>query len=182
MAILAELHKDHINLTRLLDILRAKVGKLRAGTRPNFRLLADAVDYVSDYADRHHHPIEDQMFAFFKERDPGLDALMEKCSAQHRRLHAASHELSDAIDSILNDTPMPMNEFIDRLEAYIGEQKGHLDFEEAEVFPALERAAQPGDWEELDEQLPKNEDPLFGENRSEEYLDLYRELVRDMKA
>ncbi len=182
MSILAELHNDHINLDRLLDILRAKVGKLRAGTRPNFRLLADAVDYVSDYADRHHHPIEDQMFAYFQGRDSGLDRLMEECASQHRRLHAASHELSDAIDSILNDTPMPMETFVDRLEAYIGEQKGHLDYEETKIFPALDSIAGAGDWDELDKLLPKNDDPLFGENRSEQYLELYRELVQDMKA
>lgn len=182
MSILAELHNDHINLNRLLDILRAKVAKLRAGTRPNFRLMADAVDYVSDYADRYHHPLEDQMYDFFKGRDSRLDELMEECSAQHRKLHASSHELSDAIDSILNDTLMPMDQFIDRVENYINEQKGHLDFEETQIFPALERVAQADDWDELDRQLPKNEDPLFGENRSEQYLELYRELVQDMKA
>jgi len=182
MSILAELHNDHINLNRLLDILRAKVAKLREGTRPNFRLMADAVDYVSDYADRHHHPLEDQMFAFFKGRDGQLDELMDECSAQHRKLHASSHGLCDAIDSILNDTLMPMDRFIDQLEHFIDEQKGHLDFEEAQVFPALERAANEGDWDQLDQQLPKNEDPLFGENRSEQYLELYRELVQDMKA
>lgn len=182
MSILADLHKDHINLNRLLDILRAKVDKLRAGTRPNFRLLADAVDYVSDYADRFHHPIEDQMYAFFKGRDAELDALMEDCSQQHRRLHAASHELTDAIDSILNDTPMPMDQFIDRLEVYIEEQTGHLVFEETKIFPALKRVAEPEDWDKLDSELPKNDDPLFGENRSEEYLELYRELVQDMKS
>lgn len=182
MTILSVLHKDHINLNRLLDVLRAKVGKLRAGTRPNFRLMADAVDYISEYADRHHHPLEDQLFAFFDGRDSRLDELMRQCTAQHRKLHASSHELSDAIDSILNDTLMPMDQFIDMLEGYVDEQKAHIDFEEAEIFPGIDQVAEQGDWIKLDEQLPKNEDPLFGENRSEQYVELYQALVQDMKA
>lgn len=181
MTIVADLHKDHINLNRILDTLRAKVAKLRGGTRPNFRLMSEVIGYISDYADRHHHPIEDQMFDYFRGRDAQLDEVMQQCTDQHQKLHGLSHDLNDALEGILADTPMPMEAFIDKLDSYVMAQKAHLDFEESKIFPLMDQIAEEEDWEALDERLPKNEDPLFGENRSEQYVDLYRELLQDMR-
>jgi hemerythrin-like domain-containing protein len=181
MTILAELHRDHLNLNRLLDILRAKIDKLHSGTRPNFRLLADAIGYIGDYADRHHHVREERMLAYFSNRDAELDELVQQCGVQHHQLQALSHDLSDAIDSILNDTLMPMDQFIDKLETYVLEQKAHLDFEEKHLFPRLDQVATEADWRTLGGQLPQNLDPLFGEHQSEEYVELYRDLLQDVK-
>lgn len=180
MTIMAELHSDHLNLKRLLDILSAKVAKLRAGTRPNYRLMADAISYIGDYADEYHHSREDRMLAWFHGRDTQLDDLIQQCEAQHKHVQALSHDLSDAIDSILNDTLMPMEQLISKLETYVREQKAHMEFEEKQVFVRLETLAQPLDWAALSEQLPRNVDPLFGEHQSEEYVELYRDLLQDM--
>ncbi len=180
MTIVAELQSDHLNLGRLLDILDAKVAKLRAGTRPNYRLMADTISYIGDYADQHHHSREDALLAHFQGRDPQLDDLMQQCEIQHQRLQALSRDLSDVIDSILNDTLVPMEQLIGKLELYVKEQKAHMEFEEQQVFPRLERLGTASDWESLSQQLPRNADPLFGEHQSEEYVELYRDLLQDM--
>jgi hemerythrin-like domain-containing protein len=180
MTIVAELNSDHLNLDRLLDILNAKVAKLRAGTRPNYQLMADAVSYIGDYADRYHHSREDALLAHFRGRDASLDDLMQQCETQHQRLQALSHDLSDVIDSILNDTLVPMEQLIDKLELYVHEQKAHMAFEEQQIFPQLERLGTVSDWDHLREELPRNADPLFGEHQSEEYVELYRDLLQDM--
>jgi hemerythrin-like domain-containing protein len=91
-----------------------------------------------------------------------------------------SHDLHDSIDSVLNDTLMPMELLIDKLEAYVVEYQNHMEFEEKQLFPCLESVAQASDWQALLEQLPRNDDPLFGEHQSDQYVELYRDLLQDM--
>lgn len=180
MNTLSELHQDHINLTRLLDILERKVARLRDGVHPDFSLMADVVSYVGDYADQHHHPHEDIMYEIFRGREADLDQLLAECAQEHQTLKQLSGKLSESIDAILHDAVVPMERFTDQLEAFVVAEKRHLDFEEGLIFPRLEALASAVDWQQLEDRLPKPEDPLFGEHQAEQYRELYRALLEDM--
>ncbi|WP_420598476.1 hemerythrin domain-containing protein [Neptuniibacter sp.] len=182
MTILTELHQDHINLDKLLVLLRSKVGQLRAGHHPNFNLIGDVVSYIAGYADGFHHPREDKIYAYFKGRDTELDPLLENCEKEHNDLKQSSSQLQDAIDGILHDAVIPMNEFADLLDDYVSRQTLHLNLEEGDIFPKLEAIAEEKDWSYLAQQLPKPDDPLFGEKQAVEFTDLYKELIIDMNA
>lgn len=182
MNTLSELHQDHINLTRLLDILQRKVVRLREGVHPDFSLMADVVSYVGDYADQYHHPHEDLMYEFFRGRDSELDKHFAECEQEHRDLKQLSTRLTDSIEAILNDAVMPMDQFTDQLDAFVTAEKNHLDFEEAKIFPRLKELGSEQDWEALAAKIPENPDPLFGEHQAEEYRELYRALMEDMNA
>lgn len=180
MNILSELHQDHINLSRLLEILDRKVDRLRAGSHPDFSLMSEVVNYVGSYADQHHHPREDKMYDFFRGRDADLDQAMERCEEDHRILKQLSTHLDESIDGILNDVVMPMDRFTDQLEEFVLAEKRHLDFEEQAIFAPLKRLATEADWQQLAEQLPQPEDPLFGDKQAEQYRSLYKALMEDM--
>lgn len=181
MTILNELHQDHINLNKILAILRSKVGKLRAGNHPNFSLMADVIDYICNYADGYHHPREDNMYTFFQGRNGELDQLLADCEAEHARLKHTGMELSETIEGILHDAVIPMEEFTDKLEAFVNEQSAHLDLEEGRLFPMLQKVATDADWAELDRTLQKSDDPLFGQKQAAEYSSLYKEMLVDMQ-
>lgn len=180
MNILSELHQDHINLSRLLDMLERKIVRLREGNHPDFSLMSEVVGYVGSYADQHHHPREDKMYAFFQGRDAELDQALERCEEEHRELRRLSTHLEESIDGILNDVVMPMDRFTDQLEEFVQAEKRHLDFEEHAIFPPLRTLASSADWQRLEEQLPGAEDPLFGEQQADEYRSLYKALMEDM--
>mgnify|MGYP000689651032 CR=1 FL=1 len=182
MTVIAELHQDHKNLSKLLDVLREKVKQLRQGAQPSYHLIADVVDYIGFYADSHHHPREDKMYAYFKHRDVELDEVMARCELEHRALRDYSSDLIEAIDGVLNDAVMPMDAFITRLEEYVEHQVKHLNLEEGEIFPRIEKIATAEDWEVLAQRLPRIDDPLFGEKQAEQYIDLYRELMLDLAS
>ncbi|WP_432695795.1 hemerythrin domain-containing protein [Marinobacterium sp. YM272] len=183
MAIMAELHQEHVNLKRLLDMLSRKIEKFRGGTHPNFQLMDDVVEYVGNYADTYHHPREDKMFEFFKGRDTDVDKLMLDCEKDHVDLKQLSTHLSEAIEGVLHDAAVvPMDQLIDQLDQFVGREKEHLNYEESKVFPALEKLASDKDWKALDEELPAPSDPLFGSKQSDEYRDLYEALAADLKA
>lgn len=180
MTILAELHQDHVNLNKLLVILRQKVNQLKEGQQPNFCLIADVIDYISNYADGHHHPREDKMYQYLADRNPELDKHLFNCAKEHEELKATSLQLSEAIDGILHDSVMPMDEFVNLLDDFVSLQTAHLNFEEGELFPLIADIVSEGDLAELERELPKQDDPLFGEKQAHEYMDLYRELILEM--
>jgi len=182
MTILNELHQDHINLNKLLVILRQKVEKLRSGEHPNFGLMGDVVEYISSYADAYHHPREDAMYEYLIGRSTNLDLAIEDCVAQHKRLKKLSDELCASVDSILHDAVIPMDEFTDKLAAFVEEQSTHLNFEEGSLFPLIQGVASDSDWEHLSKELPMLEDPLFGEKQAARYADLYKELLVDFNS
>ena len=180
MAIMEELHQEHRNLQRLLEILDRKVEKFRAGVRPDFQLMSDVVDYVGGYADIHHHPREDRMFEHFAGRNAEVDRLMKQCAEQHARLHQQSIRLHDSIEGVLHDAAvLPLEELVDQLELFVKQQAAHLDLEEEQLFPAMAGIASEEDWRQIDAQLPAPSDPLFGQKQSEEYKALYRALLED---
>lgn len=182
MTVLNELHQDHVNLNKLLAVLGNKLDRLKQGELPNFLLLADAVDYISNYADRYHHPREDEMYRYFSNSDcEELKDAIERCMADHQQLKKYSEELLEEVDCIMNDAVVPMVEFIDRLESFLNHQIDHLNLEEGELFPLLDSEATQEQWDELNKTLPKMEDPLFGEKQKERYVQLYTELLQDMQ-
>jgi hemerythrin-like domain-containing protein len=122
------------------------------------------------------------MFAFFKGRNDKLDGVMQECEEAHTNLKGYAHTLLEAIDGILHDAVMPMNEFIEKLEEFVRNEKNHLNFEEVKVFPVLNEVASDADWSAVETELPIEDDPLFGEKRSEEYKALYVELMRDLNS
>lgn len=182
MTVVSELHQDHVNLSKLLEILDKKITKLKEGGQPNFSLMADVIGYIATYAEGYHHPKEDKMYALFKGRDVKLDGVMQECEDAHANLKGIAHALLEAIDGVLHDAVMPMNEFIEKLEDFVRNEKNHLDFEEAKVFPVLNEVATDADWNAVKSELPVEDDPLFGEKQSEEYKALYVELMRDINS
>ncbi|WP_415894011.1 hemerythrin domain-containing protein [Neptuniibacter sp. PT8_73] len=180
MTILAELHQDHVNLNKLLVILRQKVNQLKAGQQPNFSLMADLIDYISNYADGHHHPREDKMYKCLADRNPELDKHLFNCAKDHEALKSSSLQLKEAVHGILHDSVMPMDEFAGLLDDFVSLQMAHLNFEEGQLFPMIQEVVSDKELAMIEKQLPKQEDPLFGEVQAREYTALYKELMLEM--
>ena len=180
MTILTELHQDHVNLNKLLVMLRQNADTLREGKQPNYSLMGDVVEYISSYADGFHHPREDQMYEYFQGRSAELDKALSGCHADHLKLKQSSLELREAIDGVLHDAVMPIDEFINLLDNFVALQIEHLNEEEGQLFPLLEEVGSNQDWAVLSEKLPAPEDPLFGVRQAQQYSELYKEMLIEM--
>jgi len=177
MTILEQLKEDHDNLSRLLAILEQKVRKLRTGEHPNFGLMAEAIDYITNFADAYHHPWENEIYKHFQGRDEQLDKAMNYCADQHHEMIHLGSELAESVDCILHDAVIPMDQFTDRLELFVVKQVEHLKLEDEELMPALLRVANTVDWQTLEKALSRPEDPLFGTTQSRRYSELYQQLL-----
>ena len=50
------LHQEHLNIARLLDILRQKLFAIRSEHPVRYGLMRDVLCYLSEVADQQHHP------------------------------------------------------------------------------------------------------------------------------
>lgn len=180
MTILSELHQDHVNLNKLLQMLESKVERLREGDQPDFNLLGDVVEYITDYADGLHHPREDMLYEYFQGRDSELDKNLSLCDAEHKELKGLGEQFKETIECIVHDAVMPMSEFIEKLADFLSCQRRHLDMEEGVLFPAINAVATEADWAVLIDKLPRPVDPLFGEKQAAKFTSLYKEMILDL--
>lgn len=182
MNILEQLHQDHINLSRLLEVMEMKIQKLKAGDSPNFQLLSELVEYIGNYADQFHHPREDHLYHYFAKRDASLDLHLQSCEAQHADLKNLSNEVLETVNAVMHDAVIPMSDFIARLESFVQRERAHINFEEQTIFPAIQALSEQKDWAALAQALPQPEDPLFGEKQGENYRELYKAMIQELSA
>lgn len=176
--IMSQLHLDHLNLSRLLEVLKDKLVCLREGERPDYQLILDVVTYIVDYADTYHHPLEDQIYDYATHQYPSSKQALLEVEAEHKQIRDNTREFQLLIESILLDSVVSMDVFNQRLEDFINQQYAHLNQEEGTVFPLLEKLMQDKDWLNLQVKLQTRNDPLFGDEVAEEYKRLYKSLIQ----
>jgi len=180
--IMAQLHQDHINLSRLLGVLKTKLAGLKSGERPDYQLLLDAITYIIDYADAYHHPLEDIIYRYAEAQYPDQQAVLQEIEQEHVSIREASASFQLLTENILHDAIVPMDQYTERLESFIDQQFAHLNREEGRIFPMLDNAMTDNDWQSVMMQVTEQDDPLFGENVADEYKRLYRELMLESEV
>ncbi|RKF18860.1 hemerythrin [Alginatibacterium sediminis] len=171
---LQSIHEDHVNISKLLRVLEQKLEAIRGERAVKYKLILDIITYLQEYADRYHHPKEDLIYDYYvKYRLVGED-LANKLKLQHSELHDITEELRDTVEVILLDAVVPLDQFADRLEAFVKAQWAHLNYEEEEVFPMLKKNLTEDDWRNLEQnwQHGNYEDPLFGHQVQAQYRSL----------
>ena len=146
MNLLAQLHLDHVNMSKLLLLLEQNLQQIRQGEIPELTLMAEAVEYIGHYADLYHHPLEEEMMGYFVERSAELKKHQFVCHQQHHQLDEKSQQVLAPKALTLLDGILPMEQVLHALEEFLQAQKAHLDFEEREIFPLIKAIASDQDW------------------------------------
>lgn len=172
------LHQEHINMARLLDVLREKLFAIRSEKPVRYHLLRDVLSYLSEVSDRQHHPKEDVIYDYYLKyrcQDPDMPTQLLE---EHQRLIIAGAELRELVEMILMDAVIPLDQMAAKLEQFIVLQQRHLDYEEKEVFPLLRQSLTEDDWRHIEQSWHNSgaEDPLFGHQVAERYRDLFERL------
>jgi len=160
MTTIDELHQDHVNLEKLLNLLEQHIRKVSAGDAPNFLLASEIAEYIESYVKQHHHPREDRLYAFFRGRTADLDEVMSQCEQEHFALERKGRSLVEIIEGAMHDAVVPMSELVSRIETFLRDERAHLDLEEGQVFPSICAVATEDDWERLKQLLPPEKDPM----------------------
>jgi hemerythrin-like domain-containing protein len=174
------LHQDHINIAKLLNVLRDILAAIRSEKPVRFNLLRDVLSYLREVADTHHHPREDLIYEYFTTyrcSDPSIVTTVLK--EQHKQIVRKGEDLQELVAMILMDAVIPLDSVATALEQFIALQQQHLDYEESTIFPLLSRSLTEDDWRHLEHNWMHmtEDDPLFGREVKERYQDLAAQLL-----
>ncbi|MFQ5763893.1 MAG: hemerythrin domain-containing protein [Rhodospirillales bacterium] len=175
--ILDELREDHKNLVRLFDLLGRELKVFKDGGQPDYGLVEHILDYCLNYPDLCHHPKEDLIFEKLQARDPAAAGVIGNLHQEHERLSKLTWRFAAAVGNVLEDEHLPREWFLDVANDFLNFSRNHMQMEEVLFFPAARKNLTADDWAALDAAAEKVPDPLFGDDRSEKYRDLYREIM-----
>ena len=172
------LHQEHLNIAKLLDVLRQKLFAIRSEQPVQYRLLNDVLCYLSEVSDQQHHPQEDLIYDYYLKYRCQDASLSVRLQREHELVVASGKELREMVEMILMDAVIPLDTLVTKLEAFIVLQQRHMDFEEGEIFPLLRETLTEDDWRNLEQQWHSKtaDDPLCGRQVAERYRDLFSRL------
>jgi hemerythrin-like domain-containing protein len=161
--LLEKLHRDHINLAHLLDLLSAQLDALFAGHESDFDLKIEMLDYIEHYAEQIHHPTEDKiMEAVFKKADlQDYQGVHERILREHDALLGMARRFRETLEGVMQGTVLPRDEVELRGREFIALQRQHIDIEEKELFPLMDGVLSEKEVEKLEQKIPHMDDPVF---------------------
>jgi hemerythrin-like domain-containing protein len=178
---LALWHADHVNFSKLLDLLDGQLKLFHEGGSPEYELMLDIMYYMTHYSDVLHHPKEDLVFAKVKEREKSAGPTIDDLTKQHLRLKEAGDELVHAIDGVVNGSISSREQVEACARSYVTNLRSHMRTEETEILPLAARLLQAKDWAAIDAAIGHVEDPLFGSGAEARYAALRQQIVRQAR-
>lgn len=176
------LRTDHTNFKRLLGLLDAEIARFQKGVEPDYVLMRDALHYMTQYADRVHHPAEDVIFERLLKLDSSLKPAITEMLVEHERLVASGSELLQVLEEVLGDAVMSRDAVTDTARKYLDAMRAHIDKEERTLFPLAEMRLKAADWAAIEAQSRELPDPLFGTATDPRYRAIVERLPKGTPA
>lgn len=177
------IHRDHINLDKVLGILKDTVSDLpksfaSGDHKPNLDLLFSIIYYIRTYPDLIHHPKEEKyLFPLFSQRAPEGADLISRLEKQHQEGEEKIAELTLALENFDRDFPIGLERLRNATEDYVEFQRQHIGLEERELLPRAREALQETDWDHVNEAFRRDRDPLFDENLETGFRALFEKIT-----
>lgn len=170
------IHQDHVNLTRILDLVEKEIDRARREEMPDLELLEDAMRYMVNYSDLMHHPMEDSMFALLTEKEPEVSERVDELRREHARLADLSGAFLEIVKAAQSGEFILRKEVVERGAEYVATLRAHMNTEEADLLKRARASLSEQDLEAIAEQYSGIRDPLLDESLREQYGNLYRSL------
>jgi len=172
-----ELHKDHANVARLLELLNRELKVFESGGRPDFAMMREIMRYMTQYPDAFHHPKEDLVFDKLAERAQSAIPDLENLAREHKALRTRGEELVGLLAK-LDEADLPAYERIEiKTKEYSLFLETHMRKEEHEIFPLSKSLLIKRDWTDIETGIHQRLDPLFGSVIEKGYQTLRQALL-----
>lgn len=171
------LTRDHQRFAKLLDLMSAQIAQLQVAENPDYDLLRDIFDYMTNYPDRVHHPHEDVIFARVVERAPFSYPLVEKLTQQHKSIAKSGARFLVRLQSALDGAILTREAVEQPALEYLKLYREHMRLEEEEVFPLCREHLRPEDWQTVAAAFAAEPDPGLPSPSDGRYRALHRQMV-----
>lgn len=177
--VLKKLYRDHSNLTKMMDVFEQQLNDFTKSDQPPYDLLTDLIDYVSNYVDSIHHPIEDQLYQTVLARtDTGRD-IMEKLLGDHQVIMNMTRQFRKAMVALKQGSGSSKIEVEKMGWDYANQQRTHQQYEERDAYPILREVLNNEDFDIAAGAIPADEDPLIDKNMKSDYPALFEYLAQE---
>ena len=113
-SIVGLLQQDHINSTKLLDVLEQQLVIFSRAEVPDYEMMQGVMEYFRDYPNRYHHPTEDVILSKMKRRGGAAKDGCADPRHEHQELAAMTRRFLAAIHNILQAVDVPREAFQQR--------------------------------------------------------------------
>ncbi|MCV6614803.1 MAG: hemerythrin domain-containing protein [Cellvibrionaceae bacterium] len=182
-SIYQQLCVDHKHIQRLLRCMRGLAEPLEDEgiDAERLELMLDIIDYIKNYPEHWHHPIEDQVFSLLLLKHIPESDLLREIICDHGRLEKQTIELEQIFRSVAQGCVVPSGQLQQQSQAYIAAQADHIEKENKWAYPLMERYLEDDDWDWIGQKIPQLDDPLFGERHKGDYHNLYENIIEGEK-
>jgi len=168
---------EHRTFNTLFLILEKQLKLFREDDAPNYDLMLEIVNYMLDYADRFHHPMEDLVFDIIADRVPQVREKIWELKREHIDIMKRGLELANAIEAVMGGTVMSRDVVEDLSKGYLDLFRRHIYSEEQDVLMEAAAKLTKEEWENIEREIERGEDPLFVERLDQRYIALRREIA-----
>jgi len=153
------LREDHARFSRVLSMIGRDAQRLLDEPEAVLPLFSEAVDYVVNHQNIHHHPREEIMFAKVADSSEALAATAARLTQEHVLTDRAGEELLVTIRSVSHSSSprSTRRELARQLERFARSMRAHISQEEEMLYSEAWDTLSPADWDELAACTP---DPL----------------------
>ena len=153
------LREDHARFSRVLSMIGRDAQRLLDEPDAVLPLFSEAVDYVVNHQNIHHHPREEVMFAKVATASETLADTSARLSQEHELTDRAGEELLATLDRASHSSSQrsTRQELARQLERFARSMRAHIAQEEEILYSEAWDTLSPADWDDLAASAP---DPL----------------------
>ena len=144
--IIESLLEDHGQIRHMLRLFERESAVFSKGGVPDYDLLAGALDYLRDYLDAVHHPLEDRIAEYLARRETLSAKAFARLHQVHQDLEALTIQVAREFSSVRDDAVGVRERLCAFGNGMIETYRDHLAWEEARFFPLAQRSLTPADW------------------------------------
>ena len=177
-----ELHKEHVHLEKVFNILDQQVERISTDDTPDYYLIMDITNYIQHYPDLIHHPKEDRIYDIFMHRIKKSETkeLVKQLQKDHQTLPTETIKLQKLLEKVIHSVVLVSREEIqNQINLFLEAQRKHMNLEEEQLFPLIKETLTEEDWQHLEETKQQQIDPLFGDSiDGNRYEKLYQSIKK----
>lgn len=176
---MTELHKDHVHLEKVFNILDQQIELLSSDSNPDYYLMADITNYIQNYPDLIHHPKENRVYDVYKQRSNEAADIVAQLQKDHQTLPVETNALQNLLETAANSAIfLSRNKIQDEVKNFLRIERKHMNLEENILFPLILKTLTDDDWKILESDTTEINDPLFGGSIEARYKNLYESIKR----
>lgn len=168
--------EEHGRIRDMLSCFEVQLDRFERAEHPDYDILEGSIAYCQEFLDIWHHPREDALLHLLQTRAPLEAAACASLEDQHLSLARTTRELVKIFEAVERDAEYLRAPLVEKGRKLVSDYHRHLDWEEANFFPAVTDHLLPQDWRTIAVRFADAADPL-----ADNLIDhRYRALVQAM--